>query len=181
MRKDILDKKDDILEWINENQSKSFICEQLKCKQETLNKYLKIMDIVYDGNQSGKGYTNKRESMSAEEYIKESIDPQTNKIKLKLLKEGLKPYKCECCGLSEWMGELIPLELHHKDGNRFNNEFNNFQLLCPNCHALTNSYRCKNCKKDKASNIDKTVRKTKIQKYYYQNCENSLNETQISA
>ena len=39
---------------------------------------------------------------------------------------------------------LIPLELHHKDGNKFNNNLSNLELLCPNCHAFTNTYRTKN-------------------------------------
>lgn len=40
----------------------------------------------------------------------------------------------------------IPLELHHVDGNRFNNAIQNLLLLCPNCHALTNNYRARNIK-----------------------------------
>ena len=45
------------------------------------------------------------------------------------------------------MGYPIPLELHHKDGDRTHNELNNYELLCPNCHALTDSYRGKNSRK----------------------------------
>ena len=37
--------------------------------------------------------------------------------------------------------EIIPLELHHIDGNNKDNSLSNLQLLCPNCHALTNNYR----------------------------------------
>jgi hypothetical protein len=33
------------------------------------------------------------------------------------------------------------LELHHKDGDRTNNILSNIELLCPNCHALTDNYR----------------------------------------
>ena len=44
------------------------------------------------------------------------------------------------------MVEPIPLELHHKDGNRYNNQLDNLMLLCPNCHALTENYRAKNIK-----------------------------------
>lgn len=47
---------------------------------------------------------------------------------------------CECCGLSEWNNEPIPLQVHHVDGNNLNNELNNLQLLCPNCHAQTDNY-----------------------------------------
>ena len=48
---------------------------------------------------------------------------------------------CESCGLSEWMGKPIPLEIHHINGNNTDNRVENLQLLCPNCHALTNNYR----------------------------------------
>ena len=47
MRNDILEKKEDILNWIKENKSKSHICMELKCKQETLNSWLKKMEIEY--------------------------------------------------------------------------------------------------------------------------------------
>ena len=45
MRTDILDKKEEILQWIEEGQSKAYMCKQLGCKQETLNSYLKKMNI----------------------------------------------------------------------------------------------------------------------------------------
>jgi 5-methylcytosine-specific restriction endonuclease McrA len=41
------------------------------------------------------------------------------------------------CGIENWLGKDITLELHHVDGNRFNNELSNLQILCPNCHSLT--------------------------------------------
>lgn len=145
MRKDILDAKNQIVQWIDENRSKAFISNELNCKQETLNRYLSLMNIVYEGNQSGKGINKKRNTkMTLMEYLEKSKDIQTNKIKLKLLEEGYKEYKCENCGLTEWLGKPIPLELHHKDGNRTNNTIENFALICPNCHAFTDSYRGKN-------------------------------------
>ena len=148
MRTDILERKDEILQWISENQSKAFICRELKCKPETLNNYLKKMDIQYDGNQAGKGLSKgSSQYMTLIDYLANSKDIQTNKIRLKLLKEGYKEYKCEKCGLSEWLGQPIALEVHHLDGDRTNNTIENFQLLCPNCHAQTDSYRGKNSAK----------------------------------
>ena len=147
MRTDILNRKDDILQWITEGQSKAFICRQLDCKQDTLNRYLEKMGINYEGNQSGKGQPKRMPEMSLEEYLSQSIDIQSNKVRTKLLEEGYKEYKCECCGLTTWLGQPIPLELHHIDGNRNNNTLENYQLLCPNCHAFTDSYRGKNCTK----------------------------------
>ena len=57
---------------------------------------------------------------------------------------NLKGHKCECCGNTEWRGQLIPLEVHHLDGDNLNNVLDNLQLLCPNCHAQTDNYRNKN-------------------------------------
>ena len=53
-------------------------------------------------------------------------------------------YKCEICGLAEWMGRSMPLELDHKDGDSVNNKLDNLRLICPNCHAQTETYKAKN-------------------------------------
>ena len=53
----------------------------------------------------------------------------------------LRGYKCEQCNNTEWLGQPIPLECHHIDGNNTNNESENLLLLCPNCHAQTPTYR----------------------------------------
>ena len=75
---------------------------------------------------------------------------------LKFLTKGMgRPYQCECCGNSEWNGLPIPLQVHHIDGNHFNNEINNLQLLCPNCHAQTDTFCGKN--KSKENITDKEI------------------------
>lgn len=56
----------------------------------------------------------------------------------------LRGYKCESCGLEEWQGKQIPLEVHHIDGDELNSDLSNLQILCPNCHALTDNYKGKN-------------------------------------
>src|SRR5581483_440358 len=66
----------------------------------------------------------------------------TWRLRNRLIREGIKANKCERCGNTEWMGESIPLELHHKNGDRTNNTLENLILLCPNCHATTDNYRC---------------------------------------
>lgn len=51
---------------------------------------------------------------------------------------------CFTCGNSDWMGRPITLELHHVDGDSNNNSLENVQLLCPNCHSQTDTYKGKN-------------------------------------
>ena len=55
-------------------------------------------------------------------------------------------YKCELCGWGKEnpYSHLIPLEIHHKDGNYKNNTLDNLQVLCPNCHSLTDTYKSMN-------------------------------------
>lgn len=109
IRTDILERKSDILKWIDDQEPKAEIARRLGCKIDTLNSYLGKMNIEYKGNQGGKGKKTDPKRKSAEE-------------------------------LSEWMGKPIPLELHHKDGNHYNNDLSNLEILCPNCHAQTDNY-----------------------------------------
>ena len=148
MRTDILERKEEIEQWIAEGKTKAQMARDLDCNPKTINSVLKRLGLEYSGNQGCKGLSKSNgHEMLLLEYLEKSIDIQSNKVRKKLLEEGYKEYRCECCGLSEWLGSPIPLELHHQDGNRFNNTLSNFQLLCPNCHAKTDSYRGKNCSK----------------------------------
>lgn len=56
---------------------------------------------------------------------------------------ALRGWRCENCGLTEWQGQKVPLEVHHIDGDELNSVLENLQVLCPNCHALTNNYKGK--------------------------------------
>lgn len=74
--------------------------------------------------------------------------PQYSSSRLlkRLVREGYKDEKCECCGITEWNGAKIIFQLHHKDGNRTNNAIENLKILCPNCHSQTENYCGKNKK-----------------------------------
>jgi transposase len=78
--------------------------------------------------------------------------------KIKILEE--RGHRCESCGLTEWLEQPIKLELHHIDGDADNNNRDNLQLLCLNCHSLTPTFRAKN--KANGTNRRKIYRK----KYY---------------
>ena len=70
---------------------------------------------------------------------------------------ALRGHQCEKCGLKEWQNKPIPLEVHHIDGDELNNELDNLELNCPNCHALTENYRGKNINGKKMVDEDQFV------------------------
>ncbi len=135
-----MERKEEIELWISQARPKVYICRKLNCKQDTLNSYLKKMGIIYKGNMGGLGHNQSPSRKKASEYLFEGSTINSHKLKLKLLEDNLKRKVCEKCELEKWLGESIPLELHHKNGNKFDNRLNNLQLLCPNCHALTDNY-----------------------------------------
>ena len=53
----------------------------------------------------------------------------------------------KCCNPEckwDWSSDIKPiLELHHKDGNHKNTRLSNCELLCPNCHSITDNYKFK--------------------------------------
>ena len=135
MRTDIIEKKKQILEWIDEHESKAFMCKELNCKPETLNNYLKKMNIIYLGNKGAKGKKTDYKRLTIDELITRPW-VGSYRLKIRLFEDGYKEKKCEKCGGTKWFDNEIPLELHHIDGKKFNNELNNLMILCPNCHAL---------------------------------------------
>lgn len=64
--------------------------------------------------------------------------------KRRLIAAGLKENRCERCGISEWRGKPLSMELHHRNGDPLDNRLENLELLCPNCHAQTETYGRRN-------------------------------------
>ena len=65
---------------------------------------------------------------------------------------------CQRCGwheINEYTGN-VPLQIHHIDGDCTNNSPDNIQLLCPNCHALTENFGSRN------KNSKRVFRKQKL-------------------
>lgn len=100
----------------------------------------------YRPNQAGIGVRKNMPKIPIEDIIFNNRHPhyQSYKLKKRLIEEGVKKYRCERCGINAWRGKQLALELHHVDGNRTNHNLDNLQLLCPNCHSQTGTFRARN-------------------------------------
>jgi HNH endonuclease len=84
---------------------------------------------------TGKGWNKSKQLKNWSQYTR-----------VKSLKKHLinaRGHKCEKCCLTHWLDYDIVLEVHHIDGDRTNNQIDNLQLLCCNCHATTSNWRNK--------------------------------------
>lgn len=104
----------------------------------------------YNTNQGGKD-THKQSGIKIKtEDILNGLYPhyQTYKLKIRLLNENYFEDKCMKCGWSMKSpgNKYSNCELNHIDGNKYNHNLNNLELLCPNCHSLTPTFRARNKK-----------------------------------
>lgn len=118
----------------------SKIAVELKVPEVTVWRRCKKLGLEFNSGKDGRG---KKIELSE---ILEGKHPhfQTLKLKKRIIKEKVLPYKCVECGLSEWRDKELSLHLDHIDGDSKNHKLENLRLLCPNCHSQTDTWCGKN-------------------------------------
>lgn len=132
------------------------ICKQSKSVIEAVNKsnlhintftkYAKYLNCYFP-NVGGKGI--KKEFISSKFQLGDwnnnlNIPMSRASLRYNIFKNQLLPIKCNICQLDKWNELDISLELNHINGIGNDNRKENIELICPNCHAQTDTYRGKN-------------------------------------
>lgn len=136
--------KEDIIKYAKEVYSIAGLLKALDLRAvggnyKTIKKYLQLYNVD-TSHWTGQGWNKEIQQKNWSEYKK------TSSLRRNLINE--KGYQCEKCKNTKWNGEDIPLEVHHIDGDNTNNEYENLQLLCCNCHAQTPNWRSRKIKNE---------------------------------
>lgn len=101
-----------------------------------------VTKIVKDNNIDTSHFRNKYTKVDVLKSIFINNSTATHAtLKLNILKYNLIEYKCRKCGIVDNYNNLpITIQLHHKDGNKHNNNLQNLEFLCPNCHSQTHTF-----------------------------------------
>jgi hypothetical protein len=146
---------DEFIKICNEAETMARACAKIGMHFNTFKrKALKLN--CYRPNQSGKGTKKASRAIYPVSELIEGKHPhfQTYKLKQRLLNVGILKNECDACGLTEtWNGKPLNMELDHIDGNSRNHVLDNLQMLCPNCHSQTDTFRSKNISYQR--NLDK--------------------------
>lgn len=148
--------KEQLIEACNTSRSRREILKSLGLKEaggnyKQLEKYCIEYNINLDHLKGQSWRKGSKEPVVKKKDIKnilvENNFYNTYRLKRRLINEKFFEHKCYKCGLKEWLGKPIPIELEHINGIKNDNRIENLTLLCPNCHAQTDTYRGKNIKR----------------------------------
>jgi hypothetical protein len=99
------------------------------------------IDSSHFPGKSASGFAKRpRLSKPLEFYMTKDSTIKSSTLRQRLISSGLKDNRCEKCNRVEWLGQPIPLECHHINGEHTDCRFENLKILCPNCHAVETLY-----------------------------------------
>lgn len=144
-RTDIDESRDWIIAQLEQGASRLSLCRHFGCRYDTLGRRLTTWGVTHLKNQAGKNLVKPGCRRHVSAYLSlTGPGISSHKLKLLLIRDGLKEARCELCAGDRWMGQPIPLELDHINGDHHDNRLENLRIVCPNCHAQTATHAGKN-------------------------------------
>ena len=114
--------------------------------------YSQVKQRMRDLNLSGKDFRGKssivscseKKEVDASKLLCENSKHARNILRSHILRYKLLPYSCAICGITEWQGKTLSLELDHINGINNDNSIEFLRFLFLYCHSKTTTYGAKN-------------------------------------
>lgn len=140
--------KDSLAPAIQSSNTWAEVCVRLGLKPKTgsqshLKKRAQSLSISFahfQGCKMGGFAKNPRKRKALSEYLVKGSTIISSRLRKRLVESGLKKDECESCLRTRWLGQPIPLECHHINGEHTDCRLENLKILCPNCHAVETLY-----------------------------------------
>lgn len=113
--------------------------------KSVIDKYgIDVSHFTGQGWSKGTRHNGSRKYTIDEAFV-ENSNVRRNVIRSYVIDLNLIPYICSECGnTGSWRGQPMALELDHINGINNDHRLTNLRWLCPNCHAITETYAGKN-------------------------------------
>ena len=130
-----------IQEAIDATESMTQAAQRLNISYDSFRRYA-VKFNLWRPNKAGVGIWKSQTYKSPEELFVNGSSPCNSVLRRWFRKQS--EYQCNICGLAEWMGDKLTLEVDHIDGVKTNNALSNLRWLCPNCHSQTSTWKGRN-------------------------------------
>jgi len=81
----------------------------------------------------------------------------TRAVKARLLEAGILKNVCSQCGIYDWHGNPLSIQIDHINGISDDNRLENLRMLCPNCHSQTETFSGRNARRRRLQEASQSV------------------------
>lgn len=132
--------KEQVVAVVNNSFTFTEAAKLLQCGRLFIAKLVKLYDLDISHMRPAKG-----RATTANHVFNKGTKRRNGTVKKYVLTNNIFKYECNSCGIGpEWNGRPLVIQLEHKDGDGTNNEKDNLEFLCPNCHSQTDTFCGKN-------------------------------------
>lgn len=106
----------------------------------TIKRWCTEQGISIDHFDATRAFSRRSSHVDICDGLVENTPRHRSTIRRYIKREQLIEYRCAICGMHEWLGKQLNLQLDHISGDPTDARVENLRWLCPNCHSQTDTW-----------------------------------------